>query len=128
MLRRARGGKAATLLSGVNERSWKRARWWLRHPRARGSGLRERSAFAPAFRAPRGPKVETPLVERHGARLYRFRRENAKSATAPTATRYASAQMRIVHPCTYAPPNGPSWSRKPVSPLVFAVIIRSASW
>ena len=49
VLRRARGGGAATLLSDEGQSVLKRAQWWLRHPRARGSGLRERSAFAPAL-------------------------------------------------------------------------------
>ena len=58
----------------------------------------------------------------------RSRRENSSRARASATTRYPTAQTRIPQPCTYAPPNGPSWSRKPVSPVALLEISRSPSW
>ena len=63
LFRRARGGEAATLLADASGWSWWHARWWLRHPRARGSGLHERFAFAPALGAGSGQRsTECDLV------------------------------------------------------------------
>src|SRR3954451_2637396 len=50
---------------------------------------------------------------------YKFRRLKPATAAASTTARYATAQRRTGQPCTYAPPNGPSCSRKPVSPDAF---------
>src|SRR5207244_12859165 len=72
--------------------------------------------------------LETQSTGGEYAGSHRWRRENPERATANTATRYAADQTRIPHPCTYAPPKGPSWSRKPVRPDAFSVIIRNASW
>ena len=42
--------------------------------------------------------------------------------------RLATAKTRIPEPCTYAPPNGPSCRKTPVSPVASLEISRRPSW
>jgi hypothetical protein len=76
----------------------------------------------------RQPDLHRPIYGAAGRPRHRSRRMKPTAASSPTMTRYATAQSRSSVPPVYPPPNGPSWSRNPVRPVVFAMISRRPSW